>query len=67
MNSFKKARLKIGLTQTEVANRLGVSIVTVCKWEKGICFPAVKRINAVADALNTTVDELLDERERMSS
>lgn len=61
INNFKKARLIAGITQCELAEKLGVSTVTVCKWEHGQTLPRAKRIRAVADALNTTVSELLKE------
>lgn len=62
MNSFKKARLIAGITQAELADRLGVSNITVHKWECGVCFPRAKRLADVAKALNTTVETLLEER-----
>jgi transcriptional regulator with XRE-family HTH domain len=68
MNNFRRFRLIQGLTQTEVADKLGVSTVTVSKWESGRCLPKVKRIKQVASVLHTTVPELLKEpRERSAS
>ena len=65
MNSFKRARLIQGLTQAELAEVLGVSTVTVGKWELGRGLPKAKRLQQVADALHTTVPDLLSEaRER---
>ena len=61
MNSFKRARLIEGLTQGEVAEKLGVSRVSVCKWENGKTLPTAKRLKDVAEALHTTVGELLKE------
>ena len=62
INAFKKARLIEGMTQTELAGKLGVSHVSVCKWETGKCFPTAKRLKEIANALNTTVEELIDDR-----
>lgn len=61
INSFKRARLIAGLTQEELAESLGVSRVTIYKWESGRGLPRAKRIRAVADALKTTAEELLKE------
>ena len=61
LNGFRKARLIAGITQLELAEKVGVSHVAVCKWETGKGLPNVRRLNAVADALNTTVAELLKE------
>lgn len=33
-------RKRLGLTQTEMARRLGVSFVTVNRWENGHCRPS---------------------------
>ncbi len=40
---------------------LGFPRGSICKWNKNI--PSVKKVKAVADALSTTVDELLREDE----
>lgn len=61
MNSFKRARLIQGLTQAELADALGVSTVTVCKWELGRGLPKAKRLKEVANILHTSVSDLLDE------
>lgn len=61
MNRIKKARLMEGLTQGELAEKLSVSAVTVCKWENGKTFPSAKRLKFVAEALHTTVSDLLEE------
>ena len=63
MNNFKRARLIQGLTQAELAEALGVSTVTICKWELGRGLPKAKRLKEVANILHTTVPELLKEPE----
>lgn len=61
MNRIKRARIVNGFTQKELADKLGVSAVQICKWENGKAFPAVKRLKQVADVLHTTVNDLLEE------
>lgn len=61
LNVYKRARMIAGLTQTELAEKVGVSAVTVHNWENGESFPRVKRLKKIAEALNTTVAELIDE------
>lgn len=61
MNNLKKARLILGLTQAEVAEALGVSVVSVNRWETGRGSPKVKRLKEVASVLHLTVPELLGE------
>ena len=60
-NPIKEARISKGLRQKELAERLGVSSVAVCRWEQGKTFPNAKRLKTVAKVLDTTVEELLPE------
>lgn len=53
-------RKQLGLTQEELAARVGTSKQMVCKYEKGQRSPKVAMANAFASALETTLDELLD-------
>lgn len=41
-NKIKQIREKMILTQEELALALGVSSVTVCRWETGKCEPTIK-------------------------
>lgn len=63
MNHIKRARIAAGMTQGELAKKLGVSLVTIWKWEMGYALPRVSRLKDVAGALNVTVAELLDDYE----
>lgn len=63
LNTIKKARLLAGLTQRQLAEAVGVSAITVSKWEKGTMFPNVKRLKSVANALDTTVEVLISDKE----
>ena len=62
MNNIKYARLNAGLTQNELADMIGVSRVSVWKWEKDLAFPHPRQLKAVADTLGTTVSKLLEGR-----
>jgi DNA-binding XRE family transcriptional regulator len=57
------ARTKNGLTQEQLAARLGVSQTTVSFWERGLDLPRVEHIIALAVELPTIVQSL-PERER---
>lgn len=52
-------RREAGLTQQEVAMRLGVANKTVSKWECGRGYPDVTLLPALAAIFSVTVDELL--------
>ena len=65
LNPIKKARLLKGMQQKEFANLLGISQVSVSKWEHGKTFPKAKRLKQVADTLGIPIEELLEDEERV--
>lgn len=57
---LKNRRLQLGLTQKQVADRVGVSEATVSRWESGdIANMRRDRIAGLADALRTTPDFIM--------
>ena len=54
-----QTRKAIGLTQTQVAEQLGISQQTLAHYEVGRLRIAVATLVPLADILNTSVDELL--------
>ena len=54
-------RLKAGLTQLELAEKLNYSDKAVSKWERGESLPDVTVLKTVADLFGVTVDDLLRE------
>lgn len=55
-----KKRKEKNLTQSALAERLGVSNKTVSKWETGRCMPDYSVIKPLCQELDITVAELLD-------
>lgn len=53
---FRKQR---GLTQEDIAEKLGVSRQAVAKWEKGETMPDIESCVKLADIFETTVDMLI--------
>ena len=53
------ARTKIGLTQKELADKIGVSDKTISKWETGKSLPDISYYEPLCVALNIKVNELL--------
>ncbi|KDA99143.1 helix-turn-helix transcriptional regulator [Lactobacillus gasseri] len=49
---LKSLRVGAGLTQAELAKRLGVTNVTVSRWERGEAVPKPKYIKAMAKLFN---------------
>ncbi len=56
-------RKQLGMTQTEVAEKLKISFQAVSKWENGT-LPNVEVLVELAKVLNTTVDEILVGRDK---
>ena len=57
--AIHERRKELGLTQEELAERVGTTKQVVSKYENGQRSPKVVMANAFADALETTLDELL--------
>ena len=55
---LKELRKRKGLTQTQLADALGVHLQTVSKWERGVTEPDISLIWETAAALGATVEEL---------
>jgi len=60
---IKDLRMKLSLSQTELANILGVSIHTLRNWEQGRRMPDLETVINICDRFNISVDWLL-EREK---
>lgn len=52
-------RKALGLTQLELAEKLGMSNKSVSKWERGVCLPDVTVYPKLCDALNISLNEFL--------
>lgn len=59
MENLRVARVRKGLTQIDVANRLGISRSTYANYEVGSRDPDTATLGKIADLLNVTTDFLL--------
>jgi len=59
--NIKNLRKSKGLSQEELAIKLNVVRQTVSKWENGLSVPDSSMLISLADALDTSVSELLGE------
>ena len=57
--AFVQARRKeLGMTQSQLAEKLYVTPKAVSRWERGVGFPDIKLLQPLADALDSSVVEL---------
>ena len=59
-SSLYHARKKSGLTQENVAGKLGVSRQTISKWETGETLPDIRQSKGLAMLYHMTLDELIE-------
>ena len=56
--TLKVERVKAGLTQRELAAKLGIGQSAVSMWEQGERVPPSAKLPALAEALNCSIDDL---------
>ena len=59
-NKIKQLRHKSGLTQEQLATRLGVSAQSISKWENAVAMPDITLLPLIAEAFGVSIDELFD-------
>ncbi len=59
-NRLFHARKKHGLSQEDVAGKLGVSRQTVSKWETDETLPDIRQAKQMARLYNLSLDELIE-------
>ena len=60
---LKKLRKDTGLTQVDVASKLGISQQAYASWERGIKKPTQENLVKIAQVLNVSVDYLVGNSE----
>lgn len=63
---YKKYRKEAGMTQEEMANRLGVTTPAVNKWENSNSKPDIELLAPIARLLDISLDTLLSFHEKLS-
>jgi transcriptional regulator with XRE-family HTH domain len=58
---LRELRKRAGLSQQQLAGRIGVAGVTVSKWERGLTYPSAQDVPAIARALGVSVGALYRE------
>ena len=55
---IKELREKVGFSQQELANRMGVLQSAVCNWENEGALPRSRQLPELARVLNCTINDL---------
>lgn len=58
---IKKLRLEAGMTQAQLAEKVGVTRATVTQWESGWSQPRMGKVEALAEVFNVPVSFIVDE------
>ena len=59
-SKIKQLRYKSGLTQEQLAARLGISAQSVSKWENSVAMPDITLLPLLAEVFGVSIDELFD-------
>lgn len=57
--TLKAARVNAGYSQKEAAQKIGVSIDTIGKWERGCCTPNIRYIPQIEDVYGLKYDQII--------
>lgn len=60
--NIKRYREKMGLTQEELAEKLGVARSTVTQWENGWSSPRMGKVQQLARVFHVTTADIVSER-----
>lgn len=61
--NLKIRREELKMTQKELAEKVGVEPATISKYESGMNEPNINNLKSIAEALDTSIDELVKEEE----
>lgn len=57
---IKQLRFKSGLTQEQLAEKLGIGPQSVSKWENAVAMPDISTLPLLAEVFGVTIDDLFD-------
>ena len=62
-DKIRRVRLRKGITQNQIAEKIGISQPTYAQWENGKRKPKLETLKKIADALEVPVSTLYDDYE----
>lgn len=57
---IRELRERLGISQAELARRMGVKHTSVIQWETGKAMPAAAKLPKLAEVLGVEIGELFD-------
>ncbi|MBO4862108.1 MAG: helix-turn-helix transcriptional regulator, partial [Firmicutes bacterium] len=57
---IRQLRFKAGLTQEQLADKLGIGAQSVSKWENDVAMPDITTLPLIAEIFGVTIDDLFD-------
>ena len=57
---IRKLRFKAGLTQEQLAEKLGIGAQSVSKWENAVAMPDITTLPLLSEIFGVTIDDLFD-------
>lgn len=60
--NIMKYRKAAGMTQMELADRMGISFQAVSNWERGISAPDISKLSELSSLFGVSVDEIIGNR-----
>ena len=57
---IKQLRFKAGLTQEQLAEKLGIGAQSVSKWENAVAMPDITALPLLAEIFGVSIDDLFD-------
>lgn len=58
-DNIRKYRKELGMTQDQLADKLGVTYQSISRWENGSTYPDLEFLPAIAGVFSITIDKLL--------
>ncbi|OWA35161.1 hypothetical protein B9G55_10805 [Saccharibacillus sp. O16] len=58
--TLARMRKESGMTQMELADRMGISYQAVSSWERGTTMPDISKLPLLADSLGVSIDQILN-------
>jgi DNA-binding transcriptional regulator YiaG len=59
-NNIKSVRIKLKISQSELSKRLNKTSAEISRWESGIVTPNLKNYRLISEALECSLEDLLD-------